>query len=127
MLLEKIDELLKEVSTLTAQNAEEVEQLRIKYLSKKGEINALMADFRTVPADQKKEVGIKINELKNAALEKINGLKEQMEEAEASSDDIDLTRTAYPVALGIRHPLTVVKNQIIDIFRSHGLYPFPGS
>lgn len=54
MLLEKIDELLKEVSTLTAQNAEEVEQLRIKYLSKKGEINALMADFRTVPADQKK-------------------------------------------------------------------------
>lgn len=85
MLLEKIDELLKEVSTLTAQNAEEVEQLRIKYLSKKGEINALMADFRTVPADQKKEVGVKINELKNAALEKINGLKEQMEEAEASS------------------------------------------
>ena len=84
MLLEKIDELLKEVSTLTAQNAEEVEQLRIKYLSKKGEINALMADFRTVPADQKKEVGVKINELKNAALEKINGLKEQMEEAEAS-------------------------------------------
>ena len=91
MLLEKIDELLKEVSTLTAQNAEEVEQLRIKYLSKKGEINALMADFRTVPADQKKEVGVKINELKNAALEKINGLKEQMEEAEASCDDIDLT------------------------------------
>ncbi len=68
---------------MTAQNAEEVEQLRIKYLSKKGEINALMADFRTVPADQKKEVGVKINELKNAALEKINGLKEQMEEAEA--------------------------------------------
>ena len=103
MLLEKIEELLKEVNALTAQNAEEVEQLRIKYLSKKGEINALMADFRNVPGDQKKEVGIKINELKNAALEKINGLKEQMEEAESSSDDIDLTRTAYPVALGTRH------------------------
>ena len=98
----------------------EVEQLRIKYLSKKGEINALMADFRNVPGDQKKEVGIKINELKNAALEKINGLKEQMEEAESSSDDIDLTRTAYPVALGTRHPLTVVKNQIIDIFGRMG-------
>ena len=126
MLLEKIDELLKEVSTLTAQNAEEVEQLRIKYLSKKGEINALMADFRTVPADQKKEVGVKINELKNAALEKINGLKEQMEEAEASSDDIDLTRTAYPVALGTRHPLTVVKNQIIDIFARMGFTLFQG-
>ena len=117
---------MKEVSTLTAQNAEEVEQLRIKYLSKKGEINALMADFRTVPADQKKEVGVKINELKNAALEKINGLKEQMEEAEASSDDIDLTRTAYPVALGTRHPLTVVKNQIIDIFARMGFTLFQG-
>ena len=98
MLLEKIEELLKEVDSLTAQNAEEVEQLRIKYLSKKGEINALMADFRNVPGDQKKEVGIKINELKQATLAKINGLKEQMEEADASSDDIDLTRTAYPVA-----------------------------
>ena len=126
MLLEKIEELLKEVNALTAQNAEEVEQLRIKYLSKKGEINALMADFRNVPGDQKKEVGIKINELKNAALEKINGLKEQMEEAESSSDDIDLTRTAYPVALGTRHPLTVVKNQIIDIFGRMGFTLYQG-
>ena len=126
MLLEKIEELLKEVNALTAQNAEEVEQLRIKYLSKKGEINALMADFRNVPGDQKKEVGIKINELKNAALEKINGLKEQMEEAESSSDDIDLTRTAYPVALGTRHPLTVVKNQIIDILGRMGLTLYNG-
>ena len=61
MLLEKIERLLKEVSELTAANAEEIEQLRLKYLSKKGEINALMADFRNVAADQKKEVGIKIN------------------------------------------------------------------
>ena len=126
MLLEKIEELLKEVDALTAQNAEEVEQLRIKYLSKKGEINALMVDFRNVPGDQKKEVGIKINELKQAALAKINGLKEQMEEAESSSDDIDLTRTAYPVALGTRHPLTVVKNQIIDIFGRMGFTLFQG-
>ena len=126
MLLEKIEELLKEVDALTAQNAEEVEQLRIKYLSKKGEINALMVDFRNVPGDQKKEVGIKINELKQATLAKINGLKEQMEEAESSSDDIDLTRTAYPVALGTRHPLTVVKNQIIDIFGRMGFTLFQG-
>ena len=126
MLLEKIEELLKEVDALTAQNAEEVEQLRIKYLSKKGEINALMVDFRNVPGDQKKEVGIKINELKQAALAKINGLKEQMEEAESSSDDIDLTRTAYPVALGTRHPLTVVKNQIIDIFGRMGFTLYQG-
>ena len=56
MLLEKIEELLKEVNALTAQNAEEVEQLRIKYLSKKGEINALMADFRNVPGTRKKRL-----------------------------------------------------------------------
>ena len=62
MILDKIDQLLKEVSNLSAQNADEIEQLRLKYLSKKGDITALMADFRNVPAEQKKEVGMKINE-----------------------------------------------------------------
>jgi len=99
-MLEKIEELLKEVNNLTASNAEEIEQLRLKYLSKKGEITALMADFRNVPADQKKVVGMKINELKQAALQKINDLKEQNAEAEESADDIDLTRSAYPISLG---------------------------
>ena len=61
MILDKINELLKEVETLTAKNAEDVEQLRLKYLSKKGEITALMNDFRNVAAEQKKEVGMKIN------------------------------------------------------------------
>lgn len=64
MILDKIDQLLKEVSQLSAKNADDIEQLRLKYLSKKGEINAVMADFRNVAADQKKTVGIKINELK---------------------------------------------------------------
>ena len=119
-MLEKIEELLKEVNNLTASNAEEIEQLRLKYLSKKGEITALMADFRNVPADQKKVVGMKINDLKQAALQKINDLKEQNAEAEESADDIDLTRSAYPISLGTRHPLTIVKNQIIDIFQRMG-------
>lgn len=119
-MLEKIEELLKEVNNLTASNAEEIEQLRLKYLSKKGEITALMADFRNVPADQKKVVGMKINELKQAALQKINDLKEQNAEAEESADDIDLTRSAYPISLGTRHPLTIVKNQIINIFQRMG-------
>lgn len=116
----KIEELLKEVNNLKASNAEEIEQLRLKYLSKKGEITALMADFRNVAADQKKVVGMKINELKQAAMQKINELKEQNAEAEESADDIDLTRSAYPIALGTRHPLTIVKNQIIDIFQRMG-------
>ena len=116
MILDRIEELLKEVKELKASNAEEIEALRLKYLSKKGEINALMAEFRNVAADQKKVVGIKINELKQTTLDKINALREQTELSDAGHTDIDLTRTAYPVRLGTRHPLTIVKNEIIDIF-----------
>ena len=72
MILDKIESLLAEVKEMKASNAEEIEALRLKYLSKKGEINAVMADFRNVPADQKKEVGMKINELKQTALERLN-------------------------------------------------------
>jgi phenylalanyl-tRNA synthetase alpha chain len=126
MLLEKIEGLLKEISSLSAENAEQVEQLRLKYLSKKGEINELMSEFRNVAKEEKKAVGIKINELKNAATEKINALKEQLEDKEAQSDDIDLTRTAYPINLGTRHPLTVVKNEIIDIFSRMGFTLYQG-
>lgn len=79
-----------------------------------------MADFRNVPAEQKKEVGMKINELKQTALAKINALKEQCESKESADDSIDLTRTAYPVNLGSRHPLTIVKNEIINIFGRMG-------
>ena len=120
MLLEKIEQLLKEVSELTASNAEEIEQLRLKYLSRKGEINALMQDFRNVAAQDKKTVGIKINELKQLAFDRINALKDQLETGSADSDDLDLTRTPYPIKLGTRHPLTIVKNEIIDIFQRMG-------
>ncbi|MBP7985101.1 MAG: phenylalanine--tRNA ligase subunit alpha [Bacteroidaceae bacterium] len=108
------------MNDLKASNAEEIEAIRLKYLSKKGEITALMTDFRNVAADQKKTVGMKINELKQAALDKINSLKEQTENEESGSDNIDLTRTSYPISLGTRHPLTIVKNEIIDIFSRMG-------
>lgn len=126
MILDKIDELLKEVSTLSAQNAEDVEQLRLKYLSKKGEINAVMAAFRDVAKEQKKAVGMKINELKTAATEKINALREQVGTMETGTESIDLTRTAYPIGLGTRHPLTLVKNEIIDIFQRMGFNLYSG-
>ena len=119
-MIAKIEQLLKEVEALHASNAEELEALRIKYLSKKGAINDLMADFRNVAAEQKKEVGMRLNELKNKAQEKINALKEQFESQDTGCDDIDLTRSAYPVELGTRHPLTIVKNEIIDIFARLG-------
>lgn len=119
-MLDKIEALLKEVESLEAHSAEEIEALRIKYLSRKGCITALMADFRNVPADQKKEVGIKINELKNKAFDKINSLKTEFETADTDANDTDITRTAYPIQLGTRHPLTIVKNEIVDIFSRLG-------
>ena len=119
-MLERIKQMLAEVDALQAKTADEVEALRIKYLSKKGEITALMNDFRLVPADQKKQVGIAINELKQRALERINGLKASFAAQDTEQDDLDLTRTAYPIELGTRHPLTLVKNEIIDIFARLG-------
>lgn len=119
-MIAKIQELLEEVEKLHAANAEEVEALRIKYLSKKGVLNALMTDFRNVPAELKKEVGMKLNELKNKTQEKIAALKECAGAGECNTDDIDLTRTPYPIALGTRHPLTIVKNEIVDIFSRLG-------
>lgn len=119
-MIEKIQKMMAEISGLQAHSSEEVEALRIKYLSKKGEISALMADFRNVPADMKKELGMKLNELKNAALDKINALKSSAATEEAASSHVDLTRTPYPIALGTRHPLTIVKNEIVDIFSRLG-------
>ncbi len=119
-MLAKIQEMLVEIESLQANSAEEIEALRIKYLSKKGAITALMNDFRSVPAEQKKEVGMKINELKNKAQDKLNELKTAFETSDVDSDEIDITRTAYPISLGTRHPLTIVKNEIIDIFSRLG-------
>ena len=119
-MTEKIQKMMTEISGLQAHSSEEVEALRIKYLSKKGEISALMADFRNVPADMKKELGMKLNELKNAALDKINALKSSAATEEAAGSHVDLTRTPYPIALGTRHPLTIVKNEIVDIFSRLG-------
>ena len=119
-MIANIEQLLKEGEALHASNAEELEALRIKYLSKKGAINDLMADFRNVPAEQKKEVGMRLNELKTKAQDKINALKEQFENQDNGCDGLDLTRSAYPVKLGTRHPLTIVKNEIIDIFARMG-------
>lgn len=120
MILDKIDQLLTEVGNLSAKTAEEIEQIRLKYLSKKGEITALMADFRNVPAEQKKTVGVKINELKQLAQNKIEELKASMGTEESKNEIMDLTRTPYPVRLGTRHPISIVRNQIIGIFQQMG-------
>lgn len=115
-MLDKINALLQEVEQMKAANAEELEALRIKYLSKKGEISALMNDFRNVAADQKREVGKYLNQLKETTQNRINELKASFENVQTINNDIDLTRTAYPIELGTRHPLSLVKKEICDIF-----------
>ncbi len=119
-MLDKIQSLLSEIEGVTASTNDEIEALRIKYLSKKGIVSALMDDFRTVPAEQKREVGMKLNDLKQRVQSKIQSLKEQIGSGENKNADIDLTRTAYPVSLGTRHPISIVKEEIGDIFKRLG-------
>lgn len=119
-MISKINDILAEVPKLIAENEEQLEALRLKYLSKKGLVNQLMADFRNVAAEQKREVGMRVNELKDALQNRFNELKAQLATAEEDHSDLDLTRTPYPIALGTRHPLSLVKQEIIDIFGRMG-------
>ncbi len=112
----KIEALLEEVNSLVANSVEEVEKHRIEYISKKGKISQLFNDFRQLSVEEKKEMGQRINELKNTAQNKINELKESLSTQSSEKSDIDLTRTAEPQKLGTRHPLNIVKEKIIDIF-----------
>lgn len=119
-MLDKITALRDEISALTADSAAQVEELRIKYLSKKGEVSALFNDFRSVAADQKRAVGQALNELKNLATERINALREALASKDSSDEAIDLTRTAAPRHVGSRHPLSIVRDDIISIFARLG-------
>ena len=119
-MIEKIQRIKAEIEALKVSKSEDLENIRIKYLSKKGEISQLFNDFRTVAAEQKREVGKQLNELKTLATERINALKSEFEDTHSESQNIDLTRTAYPIPLGSRHPLSLVKNEICDIFARLG-------
>ena len=120
MLTDKIQSLLGEVADLQAADAKALEELRIKYLSKKGVINGLMGEFRDVAPESKREIGMKLNELKTALQDKLNELREGLATKEDDHSDLALTRTPYPIAMGTRHPLSIVKNEIIDIFSRLG-------
>ncbi|MBP6284862.1 MAG: phenylalanine--tRNA ligase subunit alpha [Paludibacteraceae bacterium] len=117
---EKIEKLLAEIDILSPISKEEVEELRIKYLSKKGEISTLFNDFRNVANEEKKVVGQLLNDLKNKAQDKINELKETFDNQQNNTNDLDLTRSSSPIELGTRHPLSIVKNEIVDIFARIG-------
>lgn len=117
---DKIQHLLEEVKSLQVKSMEEIETLRITYLSKKGKVSQLFNDFRNVPVEEKKEIGQLINELKNHTQDKFNELKELLAHGGSKEEEIDLTRTPTPIPLGTRHPLNIVKEKIIDIFARIG-------
>lgn len=119
-MIERIEKLLNEVDTWSAKELSELEDLRIKYLSKKGEISQLFNDFRLVPNEQKKVVGQQLNKLKNTAQNRLAELKEHLDNPEQNDQQADLSRSAYPIPLGTRHPLSIIKNEIIRIFSMVG-------
>jgi phenylalanyl-tRNA synthetase alpha chain len=119
-MLDKINKLLDEISAISARNTDELESFRLKYLSKKGLISDLFEDFRNIPSDQKKEIGMKLNLLKQTASEKYDSLKNGLTESFTSVSEKDLTRPGFPWDFGSRHPISIMRNEIISIFERIG-------
>lgn len=120
-MIDEIKERIAEAEAFKAQSKEEIEAFRIKYLGKKGLLNVYFAEFKNVPNGQKKAFGQIINKLKNIAEDKVIALKDELEsKAEAKGIYGDLSRPGEPIAIGARHPISLVKNQIIDIFSRIG-------
>lgn len=119
-MLDKISSLFSELESANPSSSEELEGFRLKYLSKKGLISILFEDFRNVPVEEKKVVGQRLNQLKQAAQEKYNILKKTMDGGETQQRSDDLTRPAFPYTVGTRHPISIVKNEITDIFSRIG-------
>ncbi len=118
---DKINALSEEIEQFKAENNEELESFRLKYLSKKGEINQLFAEFKNVPKEERKELGKLINDLKNKAQQKFDTLKESLEEADESQSEYhDLTLPVNQEEIGARHPISIVRNEINDVFARIG-------
>lgn len=119
-MLDKITNILAEVSKFEAKSAQELEQFRLAYLSKKGSLNQLFEDFKALQPDLKKQVGQKLNELKNKLTDTYNHFKEKLEENQSSSTNFDLSLPADPISIGSRHPISIVRNEINEIFARLG-------
>lgn len=118
---EKIKEIHKEIEAFSAKSLDELEQFRIRLLSKKGRVSALFEDFKTVASEERKEAGKLLNDLKNAAQAKINELKEKLEsQQQVVGRGIDLTLPANFIEIGARHPLSITRTKIIEIFSRIG-------
>ncbi|MDR2496453.1 MAG: phenylalanine--tRNA ligase subunit alpha [Tannerellaceae bacterium] len=121
-MIHKITRLHEAIDNLKASGSAELEALRIKYLSKKGEIAQLMNEFRTIPAEQKREIGQRLNVLKDKAQAKISELRASFHDEADKSVGLDLSRTPYPIPLGSRHPLQIVQREICDTFARLGFH-----
>ena len=121
-MTDKINDLLRRVEEFDPRTVAEIEDCRIKVLGKKGELTALMEEFKTVPAEQKRELGQQLNRLKAAATERINALRERLRDAEAenASHIEDMSRPGSAEQLGSRHPISLVRNQIVEVFARLG-------
>lgn len=120
-MIDKIKDLIAEAEAFKAQSIEEIEAFRIKFLGSKGLLKEFYGEIKNVANDQKKEFGQIVNQLKNTAQDKVNALKEELESKEEDKGIYgDLSRPGEPIALGARHPISIVKNQIIDIFSRIG-------
>lgn len=119
-MLNKINNLIQEIKEIHDEHAQHAEELRIKYLGKKGIISAMFEEFRTIPNDQKKEVGKYLNILKNEAQEKINHLKSLASPVEEDDTGMDTSLPGKPINLGTRHPISIVRKEILDIFSRLG-------
>lgn len=120
-MLEHITRLQSEIQAFQSAKADEIEQFRIKFIGTKGVIKSLFDDFKNVPAELKKEVGQRLNELKNLATDKVKTLQDAVESQKENVGMYnDLTRPGYPVPIGARHPISIVKNKIVEIFNRIG-------
>jgi len=119
-MIDKINDLLKEIAGAKISNPEELEKFRIKYLGKKGIVSVLFEEFRNVPPAEKKELGQKLNLLKQTALDRLSLLKSNLSDAGSGNLSGDLTRPAFPYFSGTRHPISIVRNEIISIFSRIG-------
>lgn len=119
-MLNTIDKILEEARQFKAESKEEIEQFRIKYLGKKGTLPELFRNFKELPVEEKKDVGQKINQLKQFISAKIESLLSDISEDDGSDDNLDLTLPGPPINLGARHPISIVRNEIISIFGSLG-------
>ena len=120
-MIDKIKSSIDEISSFESKSSEEIELFRIKYLGKKGVINKLFSEFKTIDNSQKKEVGQLLNQLKNVANQKMSDLILDISDSPNQPKSIsDITRPGDPISIGSRHPISLVKNRIIDIFSKIG-------